>query len=294
MLLKTAILADLDNTLYNFVDYYVPCFRAMVHALSRETRIPEAEVINQFRTVYSKTESVEYPFSIQRLALCANLPSPDVERLAKLGYRVFLLRRKKTLKPYPGVKETLEWARSQGIAVVVVSNAPANLVWKRIWELGLKRLVTGVAAREGFGVPEDDSVARVLTQTGGKKGRRPGPPMLWSISKELLKPNPEMYLRVITDLQIQQSNAWIVGDSLHKDVMPALEIGAVGVWARYGEEFDRKNFETLVSITHWSQDQIAATYDRKVIQPSFTINSFSELTKLIPAPQPLLPLSGWP
>ena len=31
MKIEVAILTDLDNTIYNWVDFYAPCFRAMLY-----------------------------------------------------------------------------------------------------------------------------------------------------------------------------------------------------------------------------------------------------------------------
>jgi len=94
-----------------------------------------------------------------------------------------------------------------------------------------------------------------------------------------------MYSQVIADLQLQPHQVWVIGDSLHKDVRPALEIGARGVWAKYGLSFDRDNFQTLLAITHWTQQRIEDTYSENAVRPDAVVETFAELRKLIPAEQ---------
>lgn len=96
-----------------------------------------------------------------------------------------------------------------------------------------------------------------------------------------LKPHPQMYLEILAKLEIPPKNAWIVGDSLGKDVAPAIAIGANGVWARYGRDFDKRNFDTILEITHWSDSHIAQVYDDRAVVPTAVIDSFSELQRIV-------------
>src|SRR2546429_2052033 len=60
-----ALVTDLDNTLYPWVDYIVPCLEAMVGSLERTTQLPRIKIIQSLKAVYTKYESNEYPFAIQ-------------------------------------------------------------------------------------------------------------------------------------------------------------------------------------------------------------------------------------
>lgn len=274
------ILADLDNTIYNWVDYFAPCFRAMVHAISAKTGIDESVIVGQFQKVFARYGSVEYPFSVQRLDICQSMSQERVNVLAQAARVAFGQTRRKRLVVYPGVRETLLWARANNIAVIAVSNAPWYLGWRRLWRLGLKGLFAGIAAAPGFKIEDDDLVAETarLKQTGF------APPLKWETPEEELKPSPSMYLAVMQALKLDASRTWIIGDSLVKDIRPALAIGAVGIWARYGTTYEARNFETLLSITHWSEEKIRAVYDEKVV-PTFTVDSFSELMRIVPGRQ---------
>jgi len=59
-----------------------------------------------------------------------------------------------------------------------------------------------------------------------------------------------MYSTVVADLGIRREQVWVVGDSLHKDIAPAEELGFHTIWARYGSQALPENMNTLLRITH--------------------------------------------
>jgi FMN phosphatase YigB (HAD superfamily) len=84
----------------------------------------------------------------------------------------------------------------------------------------------------------------------------------------------------------------VIGDSLNKDIKPALEIGAIGIWARYGKKCEPKNLETIRRITTLSEGKVEMEEDHKSINPSFIADSFSDLRKIIVNP-PQIKLPGF-
>ena len=66
---RKLLITDLDNTLYNFIDFYAPAFRGMLHALSKKLNIDEDILKEEYRKVYSIRGSLEYAFSIQEIDL---------------------------------------------------------------------------------------------------------------------------------------------------------------------------------------------------------------------------------
>ncbi len=289
MLFRALLLTDLDNTIYNWIDYFAPSFRAMVHVLSRETGLSESVIIEDFKRVFSRHKSVEYAFSIQELCLCRDRSPAEVLELIRLAKGAFSRVREKRLRAYPGVKEALSWARDEGIAIVGVTNAPIFQAQRRLYQLGLDSLFTGLAAWEGFGIPEEDPFAEPIKVRKETRGWKTNIEKIWRLASDGLKPNPEHYRIVIEDLGIRSSDTWVVGDSLQKDVRPALQIGAKGVWARYGQQFEQKNFRTILSVTHWSAEKIAETYDPRELKPDLVIDRFDDLVKHIPSVQAALP-----
>ena len=272
---KAALLTDLDDTLYNWVDFWAPCFRSMVHVIHKHQGIPEDEITSQFRRVYAAHGSVEYQFSVQELELAQTLAPPELDRLVRRVKGAYKRVREARLQPYPSVKDTLRKISAAGIAVVGVTNAPLFLTSRRLAQLRIDHLFTGLAAWEGFKVADNNPyVSRRLWKSRVKR--------TWAFPKAALKPNPHVYRVVLRDLGIPPERTWVVGDSIEKDVRPALEIGAQGVWARYGLTHDSENMDTLLGVTYWSEDAIQRIYSESDVEPSRSVDSFDELLDLLP------------
>ena len=101
------------------------------------------------------------------------------------------------------------------------------------------------------------------------------------LKKEHLKPNTYAYEKIVQDLNIMPKNTYVIGDSILKDVEPAIKIGAVGIWAKYGEVCVKKNLDTVLSMTNWSQDEIKQVFFDKHKEPEYIADSFGDLMKII-------------
>jgi len=127
---KRAVILDLDGTLYSWVDYYGPSFRAMVHALNKILDISEEKLIQSFKKVYEKHNSVEYAFSVQELDIWneLNWSEEQIRDIAiKAARGAFRIARKKNLKLFKGVRETLEWLKYEDIFIFAFTDAPSFL-----------------------------------------------------------------------------------------------------------------------------------------------------------------------
>jgi len=274
------IITDLDNTVYNWVDYFAPSFRAMVHAIARQTKIGEEDILADFKNVYEKHGSLEYSFSVQELDLVKHMNPEDVRELIRIAKAAFSVTRQKHLAPYPGVKETLVWARKNGVRVIGVTNAPIFQARQRLRRLNIDIFFYGLAGWEGHQIREDEWTEDIRKQVedGGYAARIE---KLWPLKHDDLKPNPVGYLMIIDTLKVSHKNTYVIGDSLAKDVAPAIDIGAVGIWAKYGLDFDKKNFDTLLKITHWDSNKVASVYNERLTNPNHTVSSFAELSSIV-------------
>ena len=61
------IVTDLDNTIYNWVDFYVPAFNAMLKELNHISGISERQLKQAFKRVHQKHKTTEYAFAIEEL-----------------------------------------------------------------------------------------------------------------------------------------------------------------------------------------------------------------------------------
>lgn len=116
------LITDLDNTIYNWVDFYVPSFNSMVQELSRITAIDERALRESFKRVHQKHRTTEYAFSIEELDVLsqtdAGLTVPEKLQKYDSAINAFRKIRKEALRLYEGVKETLEMFRNTGMKIV--------------------------------------------------------------------------------------------------------------------------------------------------------------------------------
>lgn len=313
--MQRIILSDVDNTLFSWIDYFAPCFRALVHAISRESRIPESELYTAFQLVFQREGSVEFRRAIQENLLIKALPLEKQERLLHVGKVAFGQASRHHLRPYPSVIPTLSRLRQDGVRIVAVTNSGAMQAMHRLRQLRLAKMLDGLVAwhydTSGLTKESKDSLENLTTQlkpnpaasqlrfawdhdfSGLRKEskdnlqaftarqRNSGIPWVAALPREQLKPNPAAYLEALARLNVRKAAIWIIGDSLQKDLSAAGGVNATSVWAKYGHVFDQRNFDTLVRITHWSQERINATYDTTVMKPDHIAEDFSSLLDFV-------------
>jgi phosphoglycolate phosphatase-like HAD superfamily hydrolase len=149
----------------------------------------------------------------------------------------------------------------------------------RIKNLGLTKYFSGLAGWEDPQIPQGMKVRNYSS-----KIKR-----FWNLKSNELKPNSFVFRQIMEHYQVGPDQLFVVGDSLHSDIKPALEIGAVGIWAKYGKECDKLSNETLSKITPWDANMIADIEFSAPVVPTFTIDQFMEIENIVPAPQETLP-----
>ena len=279
---RKLLLTDIDNTLYDWGAFFAPSFRAMVHALVRELALPEDQLYGEFKKVFARHGSLDYAFLIQELDSVRTLSVENIKHLIRTGRGAFLSVQRRRLRPYPGVLETLMWLSKQNVAVIGVTNSPIHRAQKRLFDLNLDSLLTGLVAWEGYesewSPATEDYVLPARQRAKTRLSR--------SISVPLAacKPSCEHYAVALRAFGGEPSDAWAIGDSLTKDLRPAASLGVKTIWARYGAGFDPENTDasTLLRITHWSETEIKKTYSTDTFTPDHAIDSIAELRQIIP------------
>ncbi len=165
-----------------------------------------------------------------------------------------------------------------------MTNAPLFHAKMRLKELHLDSYFYGLAAWEGHNTNNKRFTEDInKKQLNGKYKTKIK--FEWPLPEEFMKPNPFGYHQIIKNLNFQYDNIFVVGDSIGKDLEPAIEIGAKTIWAKYGLEFSKKNLDTLLEITPWTEQGIRSAYVEKKFIPDFIIDSFSQITEIIPKSQ---------
>lgn len=245
-----AVVTDLDNTLYSWVDYIVPSLEAMVASLLETTGRPRIDIVQSLKAVYAHHESNEYPFAIQESSLFhpyrRDFDSFDA-LVVRPAQRAFSDARRRYLKPYPGVKETLAELRKRGLAVIALTDAPRNAVENRLRLLGLEGLLDGLYALRGYELPANVNPEIRRRDEAGfyrLKGTR-----VVELPRDAQKPDPRGLRRVLKDFKLSASQVLYVGDSVKKDMALAAEVGVTGAWAEYGTYVSTEYRERLAVIS---------------------------------------------
>lgn len=285
---RYAVIVDVDNTLYNFVDYFAPAFRAMVHQIASKTRLPEEEIIRACRAVYAEAGNLEYPGVVQHLGQhIPELAKFDIDELRYLAHRAFSRSRIRRMRLYEDVLATIDWMRSHQYLVIAYTDGPYTYNLPKIVALGLKKRLDGLVAwvPSSTDLPRDGRLNEELPLKWFVQGRNGPPPeshILVPLSDK--KPSTKTLGMIMEHFELDHDNTWVVGDSIEKDIAPALQLGLKAVWARYGKVYDAKNWDTLVQVTPWRPSVVASEQQNaSSISPSFTIDSFQQLMSILPS-----------
>jgi len=270
------IITDLDNTIYNWVDYFVPCFNAMVNALSQLTGIPKPRLKESFRDVYRRHGTTEFREAIRELDVlgksASHLSSREIERRFSSAIESFRDMRRKTLRLYPSVRPTLQRLRDDGYILVAHTDARAGTALHRMGLLGIINLFSGLVATH-------DPLYKV-------KCRRRHPPYIRVLPDSQAKPHPAGVRAALKYFRVSPPEALYIGDSIRRDLVMARTCGVWDIYAKYGREYDPDHYRQLIAISHWDDASVRHELGQNFQfadgkQPSFTISKFSEIRRVI-------------
>lgn len=271
------IITDLDNTLYDWVTFYSLSFDAMVKELQEVTGVEERLLLQEFKSVHQRYGNSEQPFAILELPSVHRkfgaLPRAELARKLERPLSAFNDTRARYLRLYDSVQDTLVELQRRGH--VVVGHTEAILVnsYYRMVKLDLARYFTRLYTVEGDWTEHPDP--------DRQRKLRPPEGFVRIVPRTERKPNPELLKDICKREGFNVERAIYVGDSLTRDMSMAKAAGVHAVWAQYGTRFDRQHWKVLVSVTHWTEEDVAREGMLKQIfrdvQPDDTINSFTEL-----------------
>ena len=284
------VVTDMDNTLYSWVDYIVPAVESMVDAVCRATGFPRIRVVQSLKAVYEKYESNEYPFALQESSLFAEFP--DFGSFDKLvidpARAAFREARRKYLRPFRGVLETLGQLKERGIPVVALTDAPRNPAELRVKWLGLEPYFTALYTLPGFTFPAAPSGEKLIAPailSREEAGHYRAAIKVVELERNCEKPNPEGLRRILAELGVRPEETLVVGDSQKKDVAVAKALGARDAWAEYGTYVSLEYRERLdiISASAITRRHAASVLegDRQALEPSHTLSNFGQLLKLL-------------
>jgi putative hydrolase of the HAD superfamily len=197
-----AIIFDLDNTLVDFMLMKNQAVDAAINAMrDAGFKLSADEIRQRIDQIYNE-RGIEFQSVFDEL-LYREFSKIDHKILAA-GVIAYRRAREAALVPYPHVTMTLIELSKMQLKLGVVSDAPSKEAWLRLCYLNFHHLFDAV-------VTFDDTGTR--------------------------KPNPEPFRKVLEMLQIEPSEALMVGDWAERDVLGAAQVGMKTVFARYGNTF---------------------------------------------------------
>lgn len=279
------VITDLDGTLYSWVDFIVPSLEAMVTSLCETTGEPRIRVVQALKKVYERYGSNEYPYVLQESELFEPY-ADDFDSFDRLvidpAREAFSTRRKRYLRLFPTVKETLAKLRADGVRVVALTDAPRNPAESRIRQLELSQYLDALYCMPGFDFPTTGVSAAIRSRHEAGHYRATIPVI--ELPREHEKPDPRGYLRICAEQGVAPEETIFIGDNLKKDLKVASTVGALGVWAAYGtyvsEEYrDRLNVISARSVTRRHVSDPAS--DEPLPEPDETVAEFKGLLAVV-------------
>jgi len=281
------LVTDLDGTLCSWADFIVPALDAMIASLVSTTGETELRVVQALKQVYERHGSNEYPWAVQESALFSPY-SADFGSFDRLvidpAREAFARARRRYLRPFPTVLETLDELRADGVRVVVLTDAPRNAAEQRISQLGLASRLEALFCLPGFPYPAT-GVAEPIRRRGAEGRHRLDLPV-HELPREHEKPDPRGYLSLCAALKVRPEETLFVGDNRKKDVAVAREVGAVDVWAAYGTYVApayRERLEVLSAHSVTRRHVADASESAKLPIPSHVIGEFAGVLPLVRA-----------
>lgn len=216
------LVCDLDNTLYDWVGYFVPSFYAMVDATVDLLGCDRERLLDDFRAVNQHYHDSEQPFALLETRTVIDyfkgMERYDIAKALEPAFHAFNSARKTHLRLHPGVKTTLEYIRQRDIRLVAHTDSQLFGVVDRLTRLNLTDFFSSIYCRER---PQ-------LNHPNPERGR------IWlnsfpmdkvrELSKHKLKPDPAVLAEICNAESVAPHEVAYVGDSIARDVLMAKSV----------------------------------------------------------------------
>ena len=271
--MKKVLITDLDDTLYSWIEFFIPAFYAMVHELTKITGLEEAILLKEYKDVHQSKHNVEHPFSTLLLPSIKNMyPNmSDIELRngpLKEAFHMFNRERKQRLKLYPGADEMLASLTRAGVKVIGFTDSFEENGYYRLVRLGVDNYFTKVYVYDR------------QFNTGNTYNT---PHKVIHINKK--KPDQDVLLKICKDEQIDINDAIYMGDSMTKDIYMSYCAGIDSIWIDKDKDDDLYN--KLIAISHWTgadfrtEQEIKNKIEELHVKPTYTISDLSKVTGII-------------
>lgn len=248
------LICDLDNTLYDWVAYFVPSFYAMVDRAVGILECDREELLDDLREVHRAHQNTEEPFAllqtnvVRRVLFGMSLK----EQQTKLdpAFYAFNSMRKRTLTLYPDVLVAMDELRRHGIQILAYTDSRALAAIDRVSRLGLSERLTRVYCRSRSVQVFSDVIWSADWGEGITKEK------IIEFDDDKRKPDPAALLQICATERVDVRRCAYMGDSLTRDIGMARRAGVFAIWAEYGSRPAPDLYKKLVRVSHWTEQDV--------------------------------------
>ncbi len=246
------MVTDIDNTVFNWVDYYVTAFNAMLDVVAECIDSTRVILAGEAKEVFSIHGSIEYPFVTQEMPSVNKFYGDDIDAMltgaVRKGRNAFNLAAQPVMRPYTNVIETLEKIRKSypALPIVALTDAPRYVAMWKLNKLGILHYFDAVYGLADPRVPiclttnriklDNEILLKHLQQMNfGFKGK------IRILPDDYEKPGIRGLKTVLMDYDLdepidrRERVLWI-GDNLRKDVGLGNLLKIRSAWAEYGAD----------------------------------------------------------
>jgi len=279
----TVLVTDMDNTLFDWLEMWQAAFGAMLDRLVGASGVARETLEEEFYAIHQRHGTTEYAFAIQELpSLRARHPPEELPARYAAAIEAYREMRRRTLRLYPGVLETLRAVRAAGTRIIAYTESRAYYAAYRVRTLGLDGVLDQLYSPPDHALP--DGVTPSLIRRYPPEHYQLRRTMHRHTHEGVWKPAPTVLQDILDDVGAEPAEAAYVGDSLIKDVAMAQAAGVLDVFARYGDVRDRPGYALLRRVTHWSPAVLAGAErltEARVLPTHALGASFAELLDVV-------------
>jgi phosphoglycolate phosphatase-like HAD superfamily hydrolase len=159
---KTVLITDLDNTLFDWVDLWYHCFSSMLDQIVSISGVDRAQLKTEIRAVHQKHGTSEYSLLIEELpSIQKKFAGQEIMEIFAPAIVAYRTQRRKYLRLYPTVAETLLLIKGRGTKIVAYTESMGFYSNYRLRRLGLDGVIDIVFSPQDHDLPEGMSPEQI-------------------------------------------------------------------------------------------------------------------------------------
>jgi phosphoglycolate phosphatase-like HAD superfamily hydrolase len=275
--MKKALITDVDNTLFDWVDIWYRSFAAMLNKTEEITGISKEELYTPISIIHQKYGTSEYAFVLDEIPVLRERYGARVAEELAPAIDAFRAARRDALCLYPGVMPSLKKLKANGITIVSYTESMSFYTNYRFRKLELDTVIDYLYSPPDHQLPcEDMGTLRkyphenyLLKHTVHRhtpQGEK--------------KPNPRILSCILSDIGVRPDEAVYVGDHPKKDIAMAQQAEVLDILASYGAAQHREQYELLRKVTHWSREEVEeerVMLAGVTVTPTVIVESFDQI-----------------